>query len=71
MDLIKNITVNLSENDVKEIIAKHIKEHLGYVNITAEDVTLSVGMECVGYGPMEHDVPKFREAIVRCKLKEE
>ena len=70
MNIIKNITVNLSAEDVKEIIANHIRNELRYETVTAKDVSLDVGHRCVGYGPMEHDECYFAGAKVKCKLEE-
>lgn len=65
MNIKKNIEFHLSDNDVKEIIADYLKKE-GY-SVEAGDVVLRVGKRCVGYGPMEHDVICFDEAVVRCK----
>lgn len=70
MNVIKNITIDLTEKDVKEIIAKYVNENMQCNNVTVDDVTLSVGTRYEGYGPMEHEVVYFREATVRCKLEE-
>ena len=47
MEIKKNITINLSENDVKEIITDYLKRE-GY-DVTVNDVTLSIGSRCEGY----------------------
>jgi hypothetical protein len=71
MNVIKNITINLTAEDVKEIIAKYVRENMQCNNVTVDDVTLSIGTRSVGYGPMEHDEVYFREATVKCKLEDE
>ena len=65
MNIKKNITFHLSEGDVKEIIADYLKKE-GY-SVEASDVMLRVGRRSVGYGPMNHDVICFDEAVVKCK----
>ena len=67
MEIKKNITINLSENDVKEIIADYLKRE-GY-DVTVNDVTLSIGSRCEGYGDAEHEVVYFKGAYVNCKEK--
>ena len=66
MKLSKSMTIHLTENDVKEIIAEYIKTQKGY-SITADDVTLKVGVECHGYGMAEHDVTVFKGCDVDVK----
>ena len=67
MEIKKNITIKLSENDVKEIIADFLQRD-GY-NVTVDDVSLSVGSRCEGFGAMEHYVSCFNCAFVKCKEK--
>ena len=67
MEIKKNITIELSENDVKEIIADYLKRE-GY-RVTAEDVSLSVGSRIEGYGMGEYEVNYFKAAYVKCKEK--
>lgn len=67
MNINKNITINLSEDDVKEIIADYCNKN-GY-KVKPDDVTLSIGSRCVGFGPGEHMKHYFAGAEV--KVKEE
>lgn len=67
MEIKKNITIKLSENDVKEIIADFLKRD-GY-NVTIDDISLSVGSRCEGFGAAEHYVSCFNGAFVKCKEK--
>lgn len=67
MNIKKNITINLSEDDVKEIITEYCIKN-GYDVIT-EDVNLLVCKRSVGYGPMEHDEWFFAGAKVNVKEK--
>ena len=62
MEIKKNITINLSENDVKEIITDYLKRE-GY-DVTVNDVTLSIGSRCEGYGDAEHEVNYFKGVYV-------
>ena len=65
MNIKKNITINLSEDDVKEIITEYCIKN-GY-NVITEDVNLLVCNRSVGYGPMEHDEWFFAGAKVNAK----
>lgn len=65
MNIKKNITINLSEDDVKEIIAEYCNEN-GY-KVKPEDVVLSVNRRCVGYGSIERDEWFFAGAKVDAK----
>lgn len=67
MEIKKNITIELSENDVKEIIADYLKRE-GYA-VTVNDVSLSAGSRIEGYGIGEHEVNYFKAAYVKCKEK--
>ena len=67
MNIKKNITINLSEDDVKEIITEYCIKN-GYDVIT-EDVNLLVCKLSVGYGPMEHNEWSFAGAKVNVKEK--
>jgi hypothetical protein len=66
MKINRNITINLTEEDVKEIIAEKCRAE-GYTNVKAENVTLEVGQELQGYGPMEHNVVRFKGCRIYCK----
>lgn len=67
MKVMKDITINLSEDEVKEIIADYITQN-GY-KATSKDVKLSVGERCEGYGCGEHLVHYFDGATVRIKTE--
>ena len=67
MTIKKNITIELSESDVKEIIADYLNKE-GY-KITADDVKLDVGTTTQGYGMGEYEVTYFKGAYVRTKEK--
>lgn len=67
MEIKKNITIEFSEADVKEIIADFLKKD-GY-NVTANDVRLVVGSRLEGYGMAEHPVHYFEGAFVKCNEK--
>ena len=62
MKIVKSITITLSENDVKTIVAEHLKNE-GY-SVDVDKVILSVGNKWVGYGMDEHQVPYFKECTV-------
>lgn len=67
MEIKKNITIELSENDVKEIIADYLQRE-GY-KVTVDDVSLLVGSRTEGYGLAEHPVKYFECAYVKCQEK--
>ena len=67
MQIKKNITIELSEKDVKEIIADYLNKE-GY-KITVDDVSLSVGSRIEGYGMGEYEVNYFKAAYIKFKEK--
>lgn len=67
MDIKKNITIELSENDVKEIIEYYLNSD-GY-NVTVDNINFSVGVKTEGFGMGEYDVYYFKAAYVNCKEK--
>ena len=67
MEIKKNITIELSESDVQQIIADYLNKD-GY-DVTPTDVSLSVGQRLEEYGLMEHSVEYFKGAFVKCKEK--
>ncbi len=64
----KRMTMHLSEEDVKKIVAEYLSRK-GY-KVLADDVKLSVGTRLEGYGPMEHNVTYFKECSVEIKGEE-
>ena len=67
MEIKKNITIELTEDDVKEIIVNYLMRD-GY-DVTVDDIRLSVGSRLEGFGMMEHPVNYFEGAYVKCKEK--
>lgn len=65
MDIEKKITITLSENDVKEIVAEYLTNK-GY-KVTPENVNLIVSNMWVGYGMSEHQQPYFKECTAVVK----
>lgn len=65
MEIKKNITIEFSEKDVREIIAAYLQGE-GY-NVIESDVRLDVGTRLEGYGMGEHPVTYFKGAYVKCK----
>ena len=65
MNIENKITITLTENDVKEIVAEYLT-HKGY-KVASDNVTLSVGNEWVGYGMDEHQEPRFKGCIAVLK----
>lgn len=64
MDIKKNITITLSEEDVKEVISDYLNRN-GY-EVKKDNVTLNVGSRLEGYGMGEHQVHYFQCASVKC-----
>ena len=67
MHICKNITINLTESDVKDIIIKHFLDK-GY-NISKSDINFNISNHLEGYGISEHPVTKFNGCDI--KIKEE
>jgi hypothetical protein len=67
MEIKENITINLSEEDVKEIIVDYLNKK-GY-KVKSDNVKLSIGSRLEGYGMMEHEVTYFKGAYVNCEKK--
>lgn len=61
----KKITISLSENDVKEIVADYLVQQ-GF-KVTTDDVKLVVGSEYRGYGMGEYQTTYFKECSVTVK----
>lgn len=67
MEIKKNITIELSESDVKEIIASYLKNE-GYA-VTSDNVNLSIGLRIKGFGMGEYEEAYFKAVYVKCKEK--
>lgn len=63
----KNITIELSASDVKQIIVDYLNKD-GY-DITESNVDLRVGQHLVGCRNDEHYEPYFKGVFVKCKEK--
>lgn len=71
MKHITSMDINLTERDVKIIIADTLRDQFPGYNIKPEDVTLSVCMDTVGFYMDEHQVPKFKGAVIHCSISKE
>lgn len=58
----RNISIEISENELKEIVAKHV-ESKGY-KVSSENVTFRVSRHLEGFGMTEHPVMSFDSCIV-------
>lgn len=67
MEIKRTLTVHLSEEEVKQIIAEHITKE-GY-KTEAKDVSLKIGVRYEGYGPGEREISYFEGCDVNCKPK--
>lgn len=65
MNIKKNTTINLSKEDVKEIISEYLSNN-GF-KVKKDDITFSVGSRIEGYGMGEYEVNYFKGALVNCK----
>lgn len=65
MEVKRSITINLSELELKEIVAQHLSKE-GY-SVSAEKVSFQVSIGIEGYGPMEHEVSRFHGCRVECE----
>lgn len=61
----KKLTITLTEQDVKEIVADYIISQ-GF-KVTPEDVELIVGTECRGYDMGVYQTAVFKECSVTVK----
>lgn len=66
MGIIKNITVELSENDVKIIIADYFQRE-GH-KVSKDDISIVIGSRLEEYGMSEHTVNYFEGAYVKMKI---
>lgn len=67
MEIKKNITINLSKEDLKQIIADYLVKD-GY-NVKPSDINFNVSSQLEGYGMAEHEVTVFKGCTVNCKEK--
>lgn len=71
MNIIKNIEVKLTEEEIKKIIAEKIAGELPGCTVESEDVTLLVGTRLVGYFNDEREEAYFKCGTVHCVISEE
>ena len=71
MNIIKNIEVTLTEEEIKKIIAEKIASELPGYTVEPEDVTLLVGTRLVGCFTDEYEEAYFKCGSVHCVIKEE
>lgn len=67
MDIKKNIRIELSESDVKEIITDYLNRE-GYT-VTIDNVDILTGLRTKGYSIGEYTETYFKAAYVNCKEK--
>lgn len=65
MEAMFNITINLSPDDVKQIIAEYLTKK-GYV-VKSNGIEFKVGEECRGYGMGEYYVTEFLGCSIKCE----
>ncbi len=57
MNILENIIITLSEQDINEIIVKELKSK-GFTVVGK--VNINIGTKTVGYGLSEHDITEFK-----------
>lgn len=67
LKITKNIRIELTELQVKEIIADYLKRD-GY-KVASCDVELSIKTKTEGLYTAEHTVPYFHAAYIKCQEK--
>ena len=67
MKIIKNVTVELSEKDLKQIIAEHMKNE-GF-DALPENVSFNVGTRLTGCYRDEHEETYLKGCTVNCVMK--
>ena len=67
MKVIKKVTVELGEEELKLIVAEYMKNE-GY-NVEPQNVSFNLGTRCVGYFMDEHDQAYFKGCTVNCVMK--
>lgn len=70
MNIDNKITITLSEEDVKECVAKYISSNCGY-QVKPENISFNVSSKWVGYGLDERQVCYFKgcTAVVNGKTE--
>lgn len=53
MNIKKNITIHLSEDNLKSLIAEYLKEHEN-ITVNSKDIKFKIGQRCCGFGAGEH-----------------
>ena len=66
MDLTKKITVNLTEDDIKEIIAEYVRKNAGMTAVKAENVEFVYGVNTRGTGCNIQYDGCLKECKVKC-----
>ena len=69
MNLSRHAVVELSENEVKELIAECVRNTFKYAKCDANDVTIKVEKEWLGYGLGEYTECVCKGASVKCKFE--
>lgn len=64
MEVKKNITIELLERDVQEIIANYLQEN-GY-KVSSDDVMFSITSKTEGHYTNEHTVHYFKGVYIKC-----
>lgn len=61
-----NITIKLSPDDVKQIIAEYLAKE-GY-SVKPDDIKFGISEKCHGYGMGEHYTTVFSGCSVKCDV---
>lgn len=70
MNIIKNITIELSGEDVKEIVTNYVRDIMRNSNVTTVDVLFNITKEEVGPQWNSYDKYYLKGVTVKCKMEE-
>lgn len=65
-----NLTLNFTEESLKEIVARYIKDNIGY-EVSTEDIHFNVKTRTEGYGMSEHPVYYLEGCTAKLLTEEE
>lgn len=65
MDIYKRMSITLTEQDVKEIIAEYVNQFTGFGHVTADNVELVVSSQEVGPPMAPYTKTYFKECVIK------
>lgn len=67
MKIIKNVTIKLNEEELKQIVGEHMKKE-GF-DIAPKSISFDLGIRCVGHFNDGYEEAYFRGCTVECSMK--